>query len=131
MSIEAENYVNQIKMDELIRDLEIELDDMINAENDIIQKNLSNNIWHINRVVNINKKEKIKHPTTGEKHPCPFPEEMISRIIKMSTDKNDIVLDIFNGSGTVCKVAHELERRWIGIDKEMRYCEIAKERLSN
>ena len=131
ISTKAENYVNQIKMDEIIRDVELSLDGMINSKQNIINKNLSDNIWHINRVVNVSKKEKIKHPSTGETHPCPFPEELIRRIIKMSSNEGDIVLDIFNGSGTVCKVANDLGRKWIGIDKEMKYCEIAAYRVQN
>ncbi|MFH1824233.1 MAG: site-specific DNA-methyltransferase [Candidatus Firestonebacteria bacterium] len=130
LKTQAENYVNQILMDETIREIEAKLDGLINSKEDIVKKNLSDNIWYINRVVNISKKEKIKHPSTGEAHPCPFPEEMIKRIIKMSSNENDVVLDIFNGSGTVCKVANELNRKWIGIDKEIKYCEIAEHRIS-
>lgn len=131
LTSQADNYVNQILMDETVRNVEIILDDMINAKDNITRKNLSDNIWHINRVVNVNKKEKIKHPSTGEAHPCPFPEEMIRRIIKMSSNKGDLVLDIFNGSGTVCKVANEMDRKWVGIDKEMKYCEIAEFRINS
>ena len=49
----------------------------------------------------------------------------------MSSDKSDLVMDIFNGSGTVCKVANDLERQWIGVDKELKYCEIAEFRITN
>jgi len=96
----------------------------------IINKNLDDNIWHINRVVNVSKSQKIKHPITGDAHPCPFPEELITRIVKMSSDENDIVLDIFSGSGTVFKVSDILNRKWIGIEKEMEYCEISDYRFS-
>lgn len=80
-----------------------------------------NNIWEINRVVNVSKEK-----TT---HPCQFPEKMIERIIKASSNKGDIVLDMFNGSGTTCKVSSDLGRNFIGIDKEKKYCEIAKKRV--
>lgn len=80
-------------------------------------------IWEINRVVNVSK-EKTKHP-------CQFPEKMIERIIKASSNKNDIVLDIFSGSGTSMKVAQDLSRQWIGIDKELKYCKIALKRIKN
>ena len=85
----------------------------------------------MNRVVNVSKAEKIKHPKTGEPHPCPFPESLITRLVKMGSNEGDIVLDIFNGSGTVLKVAEELNRGWIGVDKEMDYCEISEYRLQN
>ena len=39
------------------------------------------------------------------------------------------VLDIFAGSGTVMKVAAEEGRKWLGIDKELRYCKIAQKRV--
>ena len=48
-----------------------------------------------------------------------------------SSNKNDVVLDIFSGSGTVMKVANDLHRRWIGIDQSKEYCEIAKLRIKS
>ena len=78
-------------------------------------------VWDINRVVNVSK-EKTAHPTQ-------FPEKMIKRIIKSGSNKDDIVMDIFSGSGTVMKVAEEEGRKWIGIDKESKYCKIAQKRV--
>ena len=129
ISEKTEQYVNQILMDEKFRDIENEINDLIDTKNKVIERNLYDNIWHINRVVNISKSQKIKHPKTKETHPCPFPEKMIERIIKMSSNKKDLVLDIFSGSGTVLKVANDLNRNWCGIDKEKKYCEIAAYRL--
>ena len=131
ISEKADNYVNQILMDEITRDIEDQINDLLDTKNKIITKNLHDNIWHLNRVVNNSKKEKIKHPKTKNAHPCPFPEKLINRIIKMSSNKNDFILDIFSGSGTVMKVASELKRKWCGIDKEKEYCEIAQHRIKN
>ena len=78
-------------------------------------------VWDINRVVNVSK-EKTSHPTQ-------FPEKMIKRIIKASSNKDDIVMDVFAGSGTVMKVAKDEGRKWIGIDKELKYCKIARKRV--
>ncbi|GAA8533852.1 hypothetical protein HpBT273_10540 [Helicobacter pylori] len=59
----------------------------------------------------------------------PKPEALISRIIEISTNENDLVLDFFAGSGTTCTVAHKMKRRYIGIE-QMDYIEtITKERL--
>ncbi|GAA8573124.1 hypothetical protein HpBT289_10680 [Helicobacter pylori] len=59
----------------------------------------------------------------------PKPEALISRIIEISTNENDLVLDFFAGSGTTCAVAHKMKRRYIGIE-QMDYIEtITKERL--
>ncbi len=129
ISVKSEDYVNQIHMDELFRDIDKEVSSILDTEDEILKQNLENNIWTINRVVNVSKSQKIKHPITNETHPCPFPEMMIERIIKMSTNEEDLVLDIFNGSGTTCKIAKSLRRKWMGIDKELTYCEIAEERI--
>ncbi|MDU9726669.1 site-specific DNA-methyltransferase [Helicobacter pylori] len=57
------------------------------------------------------------------------PEALISRILEVSTNENDLVLDFFAGSGTTCAVAHKMKRRYIGIE-QMDYIEtITKERL--
>ncbi|GAA9066555.1 site-specific DNA-methyltransferase [Helicobacter pylori] len=57
------------------------------------------------------------------------PESLIQRILEVSTNENDLVLDFFAGSGTTCAVAHKMKRRYIGIE-QMDYIEtIAKERL--
>lgn len=44
------------------------------------------------------------------------PEQLIERILEMSTKEGDIVLDSFLGSGTTAAVAHKLNRRWVGIE---------------
>lgn len=41
----------------------------------------------------------------------------MERIIHLSTNTNDLVLDFFLGSGTTCAVAHKMGRRWIGVDQ--------------
>ncbi|MDD3630099.1 MAG: site-specific DNA-methyltransferase, partial [Bacteroidales bacterium] len=45
------------------------------------------------------------------------PEKLLQRIIEMSTEKNDIVLDYHLGSGTTCAVAHKMGRQYIGIEQ--------------
>jgi adenine-specific DNA-methyltransferase len=79
------------------------------------------NFMYLDRVVNVSKEK-----TT---HPCQFPEKLIERIIKVSSDKNDTVVDIFLGSGTTGKVAVDLNRKFIGIDLDKTYCNIAKKRI--
>ncbi|GAA6870960.1 hypothetical protein HpHNI57_05860 [Helicobacter pylori] len=46
----------------------------------------------------------------------PKPEALLKRIIEISTQENDLVLDFFAGSGTTCAVAHKLNRKYIGIE---------------
>lgn len=50
------------------------------------------------------------------RHSCPLPPELISRLLLLSTDKNDIVLDPFAGSGSVLAQAKAMGRHFIGID---------------
>ncbi len=65
----------------------------------------------------------------GSVFDTPKPEALISRILEISTQENDLVLDFFAGSGTTCAVAHKMKRRYIGIE-QMDYIEtITKERL--
>ncbi|GAA8364943.1 site-specific DNA-methyltransferase [Helicobacter pylori] len=65
----------------------------------------------------------------GSVFDTPKPEALISRILEISTNENDLVLDFFAGSGTTCAVAHKMKRRYIGIE-QMDYIEtITKERL--
>jgi DNA modification methylase len=52
----------------------------------------------------------------GSSYPTEKPEILLDRIIKASSNKGDIVLDAFSGSGTTCIVAEKLGRRWLAID---------------
>ena len=74
-------------------------------------------------------------PCTDKKlldiHPCPFNEEIPYRLIKLFTYPNDIVLDPFAGIATVCKVASDLKRRYVGIELSHDYCNFGKQRIEN
>ncbi|GAA9450613.1 site-specific DNA-methyltransferase [Helicobacter pylori] len=73
--------------------------------------------------------EEVKQIFKTQVFDFPKPEALISRIIEISTNENDLVLDFFAGSGTTCAVAHKMKRRYIGIE-QMDYIEtITKERL--
>ncbi len=63
-------------------------------------------------------------------HPAQYPEELIERIILTGTNKGDIVLDPFMGSGTTAAVAKKLGRHYLGYETVAEYCEIAEARLS-
>ncbi|GAA7715366.1 hypothetical protein HpBT013_11760 [Helicobacter pylori] len=79
---------------------------------------------------NLNGDTEIKQLFNGNKvFNNPKPEALISRIIEISTNENDLVLDFFAGSGTTCAVVHKMKRRYIRIE-QMDYIEtITKERL--
>lgn len=65
----------------------------------------------------------------GCQHPAPFPESLARDHILSWSNEGDIVLDPFNGSGTTTKMAREMGRRWIGIEVNEEYCQIAKNRM--
>jgi len=74
--------------------------------------------------------ERIK--INGHKaHSTQKPEALLYRVILSSTTVLDIVLDPFFGSGTTGAVAKRLGRKWIGIEKDPKYVEIAQKRLDN
>lgn len=62
-------------------------------------------------------------------HPTQKPEKLIAKIILASTEKGDIVLDPFLGSGTTSVVAKKLGRRYVGIEMNEEYCHLAEKRI--
>lgn len=66
---------------------------------------------------------------SGRDHPAIYPKFIIKELIKLLTKEGDIVLDPFMGSGTTALAAKELNREWIGIDINEKFCKNARERL--
>lgn len=64
-------------------------------------------------------------------HSATFPVALPSWFIKLFTLPGDVVLDPFLGSGTTAVAAKQLGRRYIGIDINPEYCEIARERIGH
>ncbi len=62
-------------------------------------------------------------------HPTQKPKELMKYFISTYTDENDVVLDNTMGSGTTCLAAKELNRKFIGIEKEVKYYELAVARV--
>lgn len=59
--------------------------------------------------------------TYGRVHPCQKPREVVERFIRISSNKNDLVVDLFSGSGIISKVSKELERNFIGFELDQEY----------
>jgi modification methylase len=73
--------------------------------------------------------ERLK--TGGRKmHPTQKPEALLHRIILASSNKGDVVLDPFLGSGTTAAVAKRLGRKFIGIERDETYVDAARARLA-
>lgn len=62
-------------------------------------------------------------------HPTQKPLLLIKEIIKNYTNKGDIILDPFMGSGTTAVACKELQRNFIGFEISKEYCDIANQRL--
>ncbi len=72
--------------------------------------------------------ERIKKNGT-KAHPTQKPEALLYRIMLATTNKGDVVLDPFFGTGTTGAVAKRLGRDWIGCEREDNYIEVAEERI--
>jgi site-specific DNA-methyltransferase (adenine-specific) len=83
-----------------------------NRKSSIFQKN----IWDI-------------PPDYKNDFPAPYPIELVNNCILATTNEGDVVLDCFNGSGTTCLGAQGLNRKFIGIERETKYFNLAKERI--
>jgi site-specific DNA-methyltransferase (adenine-specific) len=67
----------------------------------------------------------------GRFHPTQKPINLISYLIERSSRKNDLILDCFSGSGTTAVACHNLNRRFICIEKDEDYYKASVERLEN
>jgi len=63
-------------------------------------------------------------------HPCQMPENLLKRIIAVSSNPGDCVLDPFSGSGTTAAVAYQLGRNYVGVEVSEKYVENANKRLA-
>ena len=79
--------------------------------------------WEINQVKNTSKQK--------TEHPCQIPEKVIYNIIKTTAKINDIIIDVFGGSGTTSKVAHDLGFDTISYEIDKKYCDIINNRVNN
>ena len=64
-------------------------------------------------------------------HPTQKPESLLYRVLLACTRPGDTVLDPFFGTGTTGAVARRLGRNWIGIERETRYIEVARQRIDS
>ncbi|MDP7162302.1 MAG: site-specific DNA-methyltransferase [Phycisphaerae bacterium] len=66
----------------------------------------------------------------AEWHPCQMPERLLERIISVSSNPGDLVLDPFSGSGTTCVAAARLGRTYFGIDISKEYVRQSRKRIA-
>lgn len=80
-------------------------------------------VWKYSRLCGTFK-ERLKN------HPCQMPEALLERIIKASSNENDIVLDPFGGTGTTALCAKNLKRNYLTIEYSENYYEVILQRLA-
>jgi site-specific DNA-methyltransferase (adenine-specific) len=78
-------------------------------------------VWTIGRTKKIEKRH--------GKHPTQKPEEIIERIVLCSSEKGDVILDMFSGSGTTGVISVRHDRKYIGIEISEEYLQISKKRI--
>jgi site-specific DNA-methyltransferase (adenine-specific) len=72
---------------------------------------------------------RIRHIKRRDEHPCQLPIPLLERLILMSTEEGDLVLDPFLGTGTTGIAAKKLGRRFVGIDIDDKYVEISRKKI--
>ena len=74
--------------------------------------------------------ERLKDEGGRKVHPTQKPEALLARVLLASSKPGDVVLDPFFGSGTTGAVARRLGRRFIGIEREKTYADVARARIA-
>ncbi|MEZ5671297.1 MAG: site-specific DNA-methyltransferase [Thiotrichaceae bacterium] len=82
-------------------------------------------VWQIAKVTTGNQRASTERTA----HPAQFPEDLVERLVRGFTHKNDVILDPFIGSGTTAIVALKNKRYCVGFEINRDYCEIAKIRI--
>lgn len=100
----------------------------------IVQKNRlslkrQRSVWDDKEFVNERGTEHIKQMLGKDSFSYPKSEFLLQRIIEISTQENDLVMDFFAGSGTTLAVAHKMKRRFVGVEQMDYVKSITKERL--
>lgn len=63
-------------------------------------------------------------------HPAIFPELLVADHLLSWSNERDVIYDPFMGSGTVAKMAHILNRNWVGSEISKEYCDLAEKRIA-
>ncbi len=85
---------------------------------------IPDDVWSFSRVCGTFK-ERVQW------HPCQMPEKVLERIVAVSSNPGDLVMDPFSGSGTTCTVAARMGRKYLGFDISADYVANAKQRIAD
>jgi DNA modification methylase len=81
-------------------------------------KERQNGVWQVNRMKGL----QMQHPTQK-------PLEICERGINNSTNQNELILDLFLGSGSTMAAAHQLKRKCYGMELDHKYCQVIVDRM--
>ncbi len=73
--------------------------------------------------------ERIKGKNGRAAHPTQKPEELLKRIVLIGSNEEDLIIDPFIGTGTTGVIAERYNRRWIGIELDEEYVDLANDRI--
>lgn len=73
---------------------------------------------------------RIRHNSRRDPHPCQLPISLLERVVLMSTDVDDVIVDPFLGTGTTALAAKALGRHFIGSDHDPVYAGIAVKKIA-
>ena len=85
-----------------------------------------NKIYNVKFPTTLLRFNKIRH---GSFHPTQKPVALFEYLIKTYTNDKNLIMDNCIGSGTTAIACERLKRKWIGIELEEKYCEIAAKRI--
>jgi len=81
-------------------------------------KERQNGVWQVNRMKGL----QMQHPTQK-------PLEICERGINNSTNQNELILDLFLGSGSTMAASHQLKRKCYGMELDPKYCQVIVDRM--
>ncbi|WP_060209929.1 DNA-methyltransferase [Sporosarcina koreensis] len=109
-------YIDRIKTTEQLKEWWIDYPERYSP-----QGKVPDNIWEFYIPTQGSWGSKKKFGEEEFRHACPFPPEMMARLILLSTDENDVVFDPFAGTGVFLATAEKMNRRYLGFDTNPDY----------
>jgi len=71
----------------------------------------------------------VDRPTKSELHPTTKPIELINIALKNSSMQNDLIMELFTGSGSTMVASHQLKRKCYGMELDPKYCQVIIDRM--
>jgi DNA modification methylase len=72
----------------------------------------------------------VDRPTKSELHPTTKPIELVAKAVENSSKKEDLIMELFTGSGSTMVAAHQLDRKCYGMELDSKYCQVIIDRMT-